>query len=344
MPRRERFSRAAILSADPRKADRDAVAQPAGASVETIVVRCVWPLLAGAAVQDRCRGAGSSPAALSRHCDGEPARCPAGLVERVIEGSSARRRRHPAGRCHRFRRSRRAAGGAPPTSVAAVRPRRAGDRLDVVVSRAGRNLAEAVPPGRSAARNGRRLRYAYEAVVADGDLRRTIVTASSGRRPPAGSPVCRAGIGCYSMANRPSTQDEVYRRLLTCHHPPGLRHACVVEKSGMGGQPRGSLRIRRSAERTSAALWPGLQALAATPYVDARADLRRRPQHRRHRRSAACDSKMPVRGIVAMETVGTTWFEHELINAPPPAEARRHRAGGTAAARCNSSNGACIGC
>ena len=57
----------------------------------------------------------------------------------------------------------------------------------------------------------------------------------------------------------------------------------------------------------------GLQALRSKPYVDAE-----RIFIVGHSIGGIVGpllaSKMPVRGIVAMETVGTTWFEYELIN------------------------------
>ena len=164
----------------------------------------------------------------------------------------------------------------------------------------------------------------YEAVVADGDLRRTILTrpAGSGRLPAV---LFVGGIGCYSMES-PFDEDEVYRRLLSSITRLGFV-TMRVEKSGMGDSRGAPCAIRGSGERTrrlhGRAAGASQQALCRC-----RTDLHRRPQHRRHRRAAGCieDTGQGHRG----DGDG----RHDLVRirahqSPPPAEARRYRAGQT---------------
>ena len=109
----------------------------------------------------------------------------------------------------------------------------------------------------------------------------------------------------------PFDADEVYRQLLSSITRLGFV-TMRVEKSGMGdsgGPPCASVDLANELGGYEA----GLQALRQKTYVDAD-----RIFIVGHSIGGIVGpllaSKMPVRGIVAMETVGTTWFEYELVN------------------------------
>ena len=228
-------------------------------------------------------------------------------VERVIEGSSAAAADIRPGDIIVSVDGRVVA--EPADVVAAVKPRRAQDRLSIVVSRAGTLLDKDVPLIGLPLETAEGFDTLYEAVVADGDLRRTILTRPfNGDRMPAVLFV--GGIGCYSMES-PFDEDEVYRQLLSSITRLGFV-TMRVEKSGMGDS-RGATCSSVDLANELGGYMAGLQALRSKSYVDAD-----RIFIVGHSIGGIVGpllaSKMPVRGIVAMETVGTTWFEYELIN------------------------------
>ncbi|MBD9373745.1 alpha/beta fold hydrolase [Rhizobium sp. ARZ01] len=199
--------------------------------------------------------------------------------------------------------------GSQEDVIATIKPKRAGDVLKISFLRDGHPVSKEVPLIGLPLEKSSDFETIYEAVIVDGTKRRTITTRPrEATRFPAVLFV--GGIGCYSMES-PLDDQEVYRQLLSSLTRQGFV-TMRVEKSGMGdseGPPCATVDLDAETRGYIA----GLNELKNKPYVDPD-----RVFIVGHSIGGIVGplvaAQVPVRGIVAMETVGTTWFEYELIN------------------------------
>jgi pimeloyl-ACP methyl ester carboxylesterase len=155
----------------------------------------------------------------------------------------------------------------------------------------------------------------YDAVSTDTGLRRVIVTVPrtgpEGARPAV---LLIGGIGNYSIDTQWDSNwnpGEPYRRLLAALTRRGFI-TMRVEKAGVGDS-EGPLALTVDMETELAGYVAGLKSLKTWPGVDpSRVFIVGHSIGSILGPLAA--AAVPVRGIVVMEGVGTTWFEYELIN------------------------------
>ncbi|MGO4389051.1 alpha/beta fold hydrolase [Microvirga sp. 2YAF29] len=192
---------------------------------------------------------------------------------------------------------------------AAIRKKRAGDSLNLSLVRAGKPMEQKVgligfPPETSANHE-----TYYETVEAAGVRRRTIITKpkQDSHKPAV---LFVGGIGCYSM-DYPFDRETPYRQLIESMSRDGFV-TMRVEKSGMGdseGEACAKVDMQTEVEGYVA----GLKDLKTKAYVN--------PEKVfivGHSIGGIVGpliaEREPVRGIAAAATVGSTWFEYELIN------------------------------
>ena len=197
----------------------------------------------------------------------------------------------------------------PEELIAQLKPRRAGDTVQLEIWRDGTGLTKNLTLVGLPFEKAPDFKTAYEAVMVDGFKRRTIITQpkGSGRFPAV---LFVGGIGCYSMES-PFDETEVYRQLLSSLTREGFV-TMRVEKSGMGDS-QGPACESVDLDTEVSGYLEGLNALKLKPYVDPD-----RVFVIGHSIGGIVGplvaAQAPVKGIVAMGTVGTTWFEYELIN------------------------------
>lgn len=229
------------------------------------------------------------------------------LIERVVAGSSAEKAGLHKGDILAKINDTPVRSSAD--VIAVVRANRAGKTIRLSVIRDGRKLDYDVPLVGLPLEASSDFETFYEAVEVGGSLRRTIVTKPSGdaKRPAV---LFVGGIGCYSM-DYPLDEKSPYRQLLSSLTRQGFV-TMRVEKSGMGdseGKPCAQTDLREEV----AGYVEGLKALKEKSYVDA-AKLFVVGHSIGGIVGPLVADEMPVRGIVAVATVGKTWFEYELIN------------------------------
>ncbi|MEE1656937.1 alpha/beta fold hydrolase [Microvirga sp. CF3062] len=229
------------------------------------------------------------------------------LIERVIPGSTAQKAGLQANDI--LLKLDQATIRSSSDVVTQIRKKRADDTVTLSIVRDGKPLEQQItliglPPETSPDYD-----TLYEAVEAEGALRRTIITKPRGEgRSPAILFV--GGIGCYSM-DYPFAPTEPYRQLLAALTREGFA-TMRVEKSGMGdseGEACAKVDLNTEVEGYAA----GLKALKDKAYVDP--DKLFIVGHSIGGIVAPLVAdRVSVRGIVVAETIGSTWFEYELIN------------------------------
>jgi pimeloyl-ACP methyl ester carboxylesterase len=241
-------------------------------------------------------------------------RGPGVLVEHVVAGSAAAKAGVITGDVVV------SVDGAPVAAVddflRAVRVHRTGDSVTVELRRAGQPITltaklDSVPfetaPG---------MVFEYDAVVTPTGLRRTIMTKpeapAEGGLPAV---LLIGGIGTFSVDYSFDPDHDVaepYRRLLAALTRRGFV-TLRVEKSGVGdseGPPAKDVDL----EGELAGYVAGLRILKQHPKVDPeRVFIVGHSIGSVEGPMAA--AREPVRGIVVMQGVGTTWLEYELVNA-----------------------------
>ena len=198
--------------------------------------------------------------------------------------------------------------------IAAIAKKRAGDSITVVVRRGEETLTKSGTLMARPLEQQEGYDIEYTSVDAGGSKRRVIITKprDANKHPAV---LLIGGIGCYSLDGilRPAQLNDAYPKILD-----GLTRAGYVtmrvEKSGIGdseGPPCNDPRSDFNAEVKGYAA--GLGMLKASAFVD--------PQkvflfaHSIGPLVAArIASEQPVRGIVVLETVGTSWLEYDLTN------------------------------
>jgi pimeloyl-ACP methyl ester carboxylesterase len=191
----------------------------------------------------------------------------------------------------------------------ALRTHRAGDSLALGVSRAGRPVTVRTVLRPAPVEQAQDAQVLYRAVAVQGALRRVIVTRplSPGPHPAI---LLVGGLGCYSLDG--IFPDEApYGRLLydlTRHGYVTMR----VEKTGegdSGGPPCSAPDADFKLETAGYAA--GLKALKTYDFVDPN-----RVFIFAHSigplDAAVVAQQVPVRGIIAAETIGRGWFDYEL--------------------------------
>lgn len=229
------------------------------------------------------------------------------LVERVIPGSSAEKAELRKGDIVVRVNGKTMRSSADVIGI--VRASRAGEAMKLSLLRDGQSDERDVTLIGLPLEKAADYDTAYDAVEADGVLRRVIVTKPKGdSRHPAILLV--GGIGCYSM-DYPLDENATYRRLVSSFTRQGFA-TMRVEKSGMGdseGAPCSQVDLKTEVKGYAA----GLKALLARPDVDADNVFIVGHSIGGIVGPLVAD-EIPVRGLVVMETVGSTWFEYELIN------------------------------
>jgi len=239
---------------------------------------------------------------------------PGVLAERVVAGSAAEQAGVVAGDVVL------SVDGAPLAEVddflRAVRAHRAGDNVTVELRRAGRPVTLIIMLGTVPFETANGVDFVYDAVATPTGLRRTIMTKPQalevGRLPAV---LLIGGIGTYSVDYSFDSDHDVaepYRRLLAGLTRRGFI-TLRVEKSGVGdseGPPAKEVDL----EAELAGYVAGLRMLKQRAEVD--------PDRifiLGHSigsvKGPMAAAREPVRGIVVMQGVGTTWLEYELVNA-----------------------------
>ena len=239
---------------------------------------------------------------------------PGVLAERVIAGSAAAQAGVVAGDVV-------LSVDGKPLAVAedlvrAVRAHRACDRVTVELRRAGQPLTLAITLSGFPFETAPGVDFAYDAVATPTGLRRTIMTKPQGSAVPRLPAVLLiGGIGTYSVDYSFDPDHDVaepYRRLLAALTRRGFV-TLRVEKSGVGdseGPPAKEVDL----EGELAGYVAGLRMLKQRAEVDPeRVFILGHSIGSVEAPMAA--AREPVRGIVDMQGVGTTWFEYELVNA-----------------------------
>ncbi|WP_243368948.1 alpha/beta fold hydrolase [Microvirga solisilvae] len=229
------------------------------------------------------------------------------LIERVIPGSTAEKAGLQAKDV--LLKFDQAPVRSSADVINAVRKKRAGDSVSLALVRDGKVFEQQVsligfPPEASPD-----YETIYEAVESEGALRRTIITKPKGaeRRPAV---LFVGGIGCYSI-DYPFDAKTPYRQILADLTRQGFA-TMRVEKTGMGDS-MGEACATSNLDTEVAGYVAGLKDLKAKSYVD--------PDKVfivGHSMGGIIGplvaEKIPVRGLAVAETVGSTWFEYELIN------------------------------
>src|SRR6516225_9427012 len=198
----------------------------------------------------------------------------------------------------------------------AMRAHRAGDSVTVELRRAGQPLTLAIMLGGVPLETAPGVDFTYDAVATPTGLRRTIMTMPQspvlGRLPAV---LLIGGIGTYSVDYSFDPDHDVaepYRRLLVALTRLGFV-TLRVEKSGVGdseGPPAKEVDL----EGELTGYVAGLRMLKQRAEVDPE-----RVFILGHSigsvEAPIAAAREPVRGIVVMQGVGTTWFEYELVNA-----------------------------
>jgi alpha/beta superfamily hydrolase len=194
--------------------------------------------------------------------------------------------------------------------VAAVRAHRIGDTIAAEYLRDGAPLKAQITLKGLPYETAEDFDVSYEAVDVGDSTRRVIITKprDAGRHPAV---LMIGGIGCYSY-DAGNNDDDAYRKLLYALTRRGFV-TLRIEKSGMGdstGAPCAEVDMQTELNGYVA----GLHMLKAKSYVDAQ-----RAFVVGHSIGGVVGplaaAKEQVRGILAMETTGLTWFEYELSNA-----------------------------
>ncbi len=229
------------------------------------------------------------------------------LIERVIPGSTAEKAGLQAKDI--LLKLDQAPVRSSADVISGVRKKRAGDNVSLSLVRDGKVFEQQVsligfPPESSPD-----YETIYEAVESEGALRRTIITKPKDqeRRPAI---LFVGGIGCYSM-DYPFDEKTPYRQILADLTRQGFV-TMRVEKSGMGdslGEPCATTNL----DTEVAGYVAGLKELKNKPYVDSD-----KVFILGHSIGGIVGplvaEQVPVNGLVVAETVGSTWFEYELIN------------------------------
>jgi uncharacterized protein len=192
--------------------------------------------------------------------------------------------------------------------VDVARTLKVGDRVELAIIRGGKRqtIAMTLAPTNE---NPPDFDVVYDSITVDNTKRRVIVTKprTQGKHPAV---LLVGGIGCYSLDN-PFDNTDAYKKIL--YHLTRNGYVTMrVEKSGIGDS-EGTPCPQVDFDAEVRGYVEGLRALAASSDVDAQ-NLFIFGHSIGGIAGPIVASKVPVRGIIASETVGTSWFEYELEN------------------------------
>ena len=195
----------------------------------------------------------------------------------------------------------------PAEAIAAVRTYRSGDRTVVVVDRNGKQVERTVLFKPVPFETSPDFDVLYKAVVVDGAKYRAVVTKPKrpGRFPGV---LLIGGLGCYSLDNL--SPNHPYRHILYELTRKGFV-TMRVDKSGEGDPPCDSRQsdLHLAVDRSVA----GLNALKGYNSVDPN-----RVFIFAHSigpiEAAFVVNQVPVRGLIAAETIGKDWLSYDIEN------------------------------
>jgi uncharacterized protein len=189
-----------------------------------------------------------------------------------------------------------------------ARSLKAGDRVELAILRGGKRQTIAMTLS-ATNENPPDFDVVYDSITVDNTKRRVIVTKprTQGKHPAV---LLVGGIGCYSIDN-PFDNADAYKKIL--YHLTRNGYVTMrVEKSGIGDS-EGTPCPQVDFDAEVRGYVEGLRALATYADVDAQ-NLFVFGHSIGGIAGPIVASKVPVRGIIASETVGTSWFEYELEN------------------------------
>lgn len=198
--------------------------------------------------------------------------------------------------------------GTPEALVAAVRRHRGGDVVQLALRRAGAPLRLAValrPRPYETSPSGEVL---YRSVTVRGARRRVIVTRprGDGRHPAV---LVIGGLGCYSLDH--ADRSGGYGRVIAALTERGFA-TMRVEKPGQGDSEGPDCHDPAATPQLEAdGYLAGLRALKSYAFVDG-AKVFVFAHSLGPIIGSLALTEEPVRGVVAVETVGRSWFEYDL--------------------------------
>jgi pimeloyl-ACP methyl ester carboxylesterase len=185
---------------------------------------------------------------------------------------------------------------------------RAGSRLQLSIKRAGMILTKAATALPLPLQSNPEFDTMYKTVNIDGSLYRAIITKpkNSGRFPAV---FLIGGLGCYSLD--PMRENSPYSHILYSLTRDGFV-TMRVDKSGEGdsegpGCKSDAATLQLAAQRSIA----GLEALRGYDFID--------PSHifvfahsLGPMEGALVVGRVPIRGFIAAETIGKSWFDYQV--------------------------------
>ena len=187
----------------------------------------------------------------------------------------------------------------------------AGDTVNLVVMRGGLRVEIAVRLKPRPLETSADAEVLYDSVVAQGARRRTIVThpKSAGRYPAV---LLVGGLGCYSLDGALNAADD-YGPILSTLAKKGFV-TMRVEKTGQGdSEGPACTDLKATANREAQGYAEGLKALRSYEFVDPEKIFVFAHSLGPLIVSLALPGQK-IRGVIAAETIGRSWFEYGLEN------------------------------
>jgi len=187
----------------------------------------------------------------------------------------------------------------------------AGESVNLVVLRGGQRVEKVVQLKPRPLETSRDADVLYDSVVAEGARRRTIVTRpkTAGRYPAV---LLVGGLGCYSLDGALNA-DNGYGPILSALAKKGFV-TMRVEKTGEGdSEGPACTDLKATADREAQGYVAGLNALRSYEFVDSGKIFVFAHSLGPLIVSLALPEQR-IRGVIAAETIGRSWFEYGLEN------------------------------
>jgi uncharacterized protein len=202
-----------------------------------------------------------------------------------------------------------------PALLAQLRGRRSGEILEIGYLRDGERRRARVTLHEMPRESHPDIEVIYDELEVAGARRRTILTRPLDREGAGPAVLMVGGIGCYST-DAPLGEPQAYVRILNELTRRGYA-TMRVEKSGMGDS-EGPPCAEQSFEDELAGYVAAARAMPRYPFID-----RRQLFLFGHSIGgvhaplveAAVAAETPLAGVMAMATVGTSWFAYEMENS-----------------------------
>lgn len=192
--------------------------------------------------------------------------------------------------------------------VARVTRRLAGDRVPILVSRNGQQITKTATLKPRPYETSTDADVLYSSITVEGSRRRTIVTRpkSAGRFPAV---LIMGGLGCYSLDGPLNPYANVIAALAKNNFV-----TMRVEESGQGdSEGPACTDVKATAELQAQSYIAGLKALKNSDYVDS-AKIFVFAHSLGPLVGSLVIPRESVRGFIAAETIGRSWFEYGLEN------------------------------